>query len=239
MQSEKRKVRRGLLLALLALLAAAPTVAGAQQARADSIFTACLAADTATRWREVAAAWSARRGQPVSDPALRERLLALEKRDQEPRLVPGFADSARSPSFGARLAAIDSANAAELREIVARHGWPTASQVGIDGAEAAFLIAQHGPSIRPEALRLMLALPPGEVSPSNLATLHDRVLTSEGKPQRYGSQMQTGADGVLRFPPIEEPAGLDERRAAVGQMPFSAYLCVMRGIYGPDIPDPR
>ena len=52
----------------------------------------------------------------------------------------------------------------------------------------------------------------------------------------------TGSNGYARelgFDPIEDVEHLDERRAKVGMPPMSVYLCVMRGIYGRDLPDPR
>jgi hypothetical protein len=56
--------------------------------------------------------------------------------DQEPR-QPGYRNSAQvSVTVGAR-------NLARLKEIVEQHGWPTISLVGVDGAAAAFLLAQH------------------------------------------------------------------------------------------------
>jgi hypothetical protein len=118
-------------------------------------------------------------------------------------------------------------------QIVARVGWPTRTLVGVDGAAAAFAIAQHNDAIREQALRMMLALPGGEVNPSDLATLQDRVLTKAGKRQKYGTQLEQkpGTD-TLVFDPVEDMPNLDARRAAVGLMPVKTYICVLRGLYG-------
>jgi len=86
----------------------------------------------------------------------------------------------------------------------------------------------------------MQALPPGEVSPTDLAMLEDRVRVGDGLPQRYGSQLRPGEDGrTLRFDPIEELPGLEERRARVGLPPLAVYICMMRGMYGREIIAPQ
>lgn len=57
--------------------------------------------------------------------------------------------------------------------------------------------------------------------------LEDRVLVHQGKPQRFGSQFNAGPDGVFRFAPISDTVGLDARRAAVGMLPLSQYVCLL------------
>ncbi len=69
-----------LALGILALAAARPQAA--QAARADSAAQLCMAADTARRWKEVAMAWAIRPNDQGSNPALRQRLLELARRDQ-------------------------------------------------------------------------------------------------------------------------------------------------------------
>jgi hypothetical protein len=219
-------------LAVLASLAAAPALA--QQSAADSAVERCVAADTATRWKQVAAAARRAGDERGTDDSLRARLLALGRADQALR---ADADSMRSASYVRRMEEGDSANADALMEIVARHGWPTRSRVGREAASAAFLVAQHNPRIRGEALARMLALPPGEVDAQDLALLQDRVLVSEGKPQRFGSQFSSapGSPDVLELYPIEDIEHVDARRAEVGLFPLGTYLCIMRGVTGQEI----
>lgn len=223
------------------LLFAVPAMpARGQAASADSAEQRCMAADTATRWRAVAARWSAHNGEPAANDSLRRQLLALERRDQALRMVPDLLDSMKTPGFARRMAAADSANAAALTAIVDAHGWPTRSMVGVDGASAAFLIAQHNQRIQREALRRMLALPAGEVNPSSLALLQDRVLVNAGRPQVYGTQLKSSADGkALVFDSIADLADVDRRRARVGLPPMSVYMCLIRGMYGRKVVDPR
>jgi hypothetical protein len=68
-----------------------------------------------------------------------------------------------------------------------------------------------------------------EVCAAHLAYLEDRVRVAEGRPQRFGTQFHTDKRGSLvPATPIEEPEGLDERRAAAGLEPFAAYREAMR-----------
>ena len=56
--------------------------------------------------------------------------------------------------------------------------------------------------------------------PRDLAYLSDRVLMHRGQPQIYGTQYLV-KDGVLTLWAVREPAGLDERRAALGLQPVA------------------
>ena len=220
----------GFLLA--AVGAAAPARVSAQSTAADSTFTACMERDTSTAWQRMSQAWS--------NDALRRELVALGDSDQAVRHGLSLADSMRNPAFARRMAVRDSIDAAALTRIIARYGWPTRSMVGAKGADAAFLIAQHTASLQKTALRLMRALPRGEVSRTNLALLEDRVLVSEGKPQRYATQVSFSPDGKrMTFDPIADVAHLDARRAAAGLPPLTSYLCLMRVMYGREVADPR
>lgn len=221
----------------MVLLAAslAPAVARARQSHLDSIVTACTAGDTSTRWQQVLQAWQADTSPRWTNDSLRLALLALKRADQELRVVPNLTDSVRDTAFVRRLAARDAADSAALQAIMVRYGWPGRSLVGPDGASAAWQVVQHVFGLQHEALRQMRALPAGEVSPTDLAMLEDRVLVSDSQPQHYGTQL----DWEGQFQTIADVSHLDERRAAVGLPPLSVYLCMMRGFYGHDIKDPR
>ena len=111
-------------------------------------------------------------------------------------------------------------NADALAEIVDEHGWPGTRLVGEDGCEAAWLAAQHAIS-RPEHQRAFLAaledaVRRGDAPPRHQACLEDRIRFNERRPQRYGTVLDWGPDGELTAGPVEDPAGLDARRAAVG-----------------------
>jgi hypothetical protein len=184
----------------------------------------------------LAALFACARPEPPPEPAgsspLRDELIELGRRDQEVR--EGLTvDFAKDTAKLREMMRVDSANAARLAEIVREHGWPGKSEFGPDAAQAAFLIVQHSESLefRKEMLALMAAAAAkGEADMSDVATLSDRILNAEGKPQIYGTNFQI-RDGRLVPYPIADPARLDERRAAVGLPPMSVYVELLRQVY--------
>jgi hypothetical protein len=118
------------------------------------------------------------------------------------------------------VVAVDRDNTERLREVIGRHGWPGRQLAGDDGAHAAWLLAQHAPpELQEEWLPLLEdAVTRGDASPADLAYLRDRVLVHRGEPQLYGTQYLV-RDGVLELWTVRDPAGLDERRAALGLTP--------------------
>ncbi len=55
-----------------------------------------------------------------------------------------------------------------------------------------------------------------------MALVTDKLLVSEGKPQRFGTQFSL-RDGKAVMDPVEDPEHLDERRAKYGLMPMAEY----------------
>ena len=231
-------MRRRTLPILVLIGALSPVSVRAQAGAIDSIFTACAAKDTSTAWLAMTQRWSLDTGKWIDD-SLRGALIALGQADQATRDAPGIGDSIRDPGFVRRMNQGDSANAAALMAIVRRYGWPTRRLVGAAASHMAFLIAQHNPAIQHEALRLMQTAPSGEVSPTDVAMLEDRVRVSDSLPQRYGTQLSMTGTGPARFAPIEDPEHLDARRARAGLPPLAVYMCMMRGYTGREIINPR
>jgi hypothetical protein len=121
----------------------------------------------------------------------------------------------------------DGENLPWLKAVIAEHGWPGTSLVGTDGAQAAWLLAQHAdadPAFQRQCLDLLTAaVAAGEASERNLAYLTDRVLLAEGQPQVYGTQM-TNENGHYVPRNLRDPDSVDERRAAVGLGPIAEYM---------------
>ena len=130
---------------------------------------------------------------------------------------------------------VDRENLTRLKEIVEEFGWPTVAMVGKEGAQAAFLVVQHGVSDKPfmrKCLKLMKPLlESGEVGKPSYALLWDRTALQQGKKQRYGSQIMA-VDGKWQATDVEDPANLDKRRATMGLGPMTEYLKRIEEMYG-------
>lgn len=172
--------------------------------------------------------------RPPADPALRAEL--LHRRDEDQRLRRELVRQMNSkegvdPAFGDSVAALDRRNTARMKEILSEHGWPGRALVGADGSRAAWVLVQHADQDLPfqkRALELLgAAVKDGQASGRNLAFLTDRIRKHEGRPQVYGTQ--TEVVDCRRVPyRIEDPDGVDRRRAAVGLGPLHEYLELRR-----------
>jgi len=122
------------------------------------------------------------------------------------------------------MEAVHERHTARMREILAQYDWPTRQLVGVDGEEAAWLIVQHAigdPELQRQALPLLeQAATAGEAPSWQAAYLCDLIAYFEGRPQRYGTQLDTGADGYIDVYQLEDPAGVDQLRTAVGLGPL-------------------
>lgn len=188
----------------------------------------------------------------VKLPALREELLTRTIRDQKARMAwiektNEFAATGKSerdkqtPAEQAELSKLigavlqaDKENTTWLKAIVAKQGWPTISDIGKDGFNAAWLLVQHADADRPfqkQCLELMEKLPRNEVIPTNVAYLTDRVLVAEGKKQKYGTQF-TQVDGKHQPQPIEDEANVDKRRKELGLSTMAEYTRQIEKMYG-------
>jgi len=169
-----------------------------------------------------------------AEPALRAQLLEMARVDQQAR------KGVWSPAAIQHMGEVDAANLPQIKRIVAAHkGLPDADQVGADGVAAAWLLVQHAdrdPAFQAEVLaKLTPLIDKGQVSGQEMALLTDRVLVNQGRPQRYGSQLLP-VDGKWVPKPMEAPAQVDARRAAIGEMPLAAYVCVASRLLPPPAP---
>ena len=148
---------------------------------------------------------------------LQERLKQMLKVDQAVR-------TGDSISFE-KMAAADAAHRSEVLRIHEKYGWPAISLVGKEASSNYWLLVQH------QDLELQRQLLPdleraanlGEASKSNFAYLFDRVQVNSGKPQHWGSQAAC-KDGKPELSPVDDPAGLAQRRKELFMIPVDRYL---------------
>ena len=148
------------------------------------------------------------------------------------------ADGSLFEGYHPIMDALHKHNAARLRMIIDEHGWPGATLVGTDGAEAAWRIAQHAigePAFQRRCLALLHdAVERGDAPAWQAAFLEDRVRTFEGRGQLYATQFDVGADGRPVPYPIEDAEHVDERRAGVGLEPLAEQIAKARPEPPPD-----
>ena len=157
-------------------------------------------------------------GSEITEPEVRDELLAMMETDQAERTGEAVGS-----------VATDRERADRLAEIVDEHGWPTFDMVGVEGSTAAWVIAQHADfdvDYQREMLELMTAAVEDDgADPSELAYLVDRVAVNSGEPQTYGTQVRCVPEGgVAPATPLVDEAGVDALRAEVGLDPLADYF---------------
>lgn len=162
----------------------------------------------------------------MDDAAIAAELIALIAEDDRVRARLA-ATGALFEGHHPEMEAVHRANAARLRELVAAAGWPGRARVGDEAASAAWRIVQHAIG-EPDLLRAMLpvvaaAAARGDADPAEAAMLDDRVRVLEGRPQRYGTQVDWDDAYAAMVPSVgvEAPEDVDARRAAVGLPPMT------------------
>lgn len=172
-----------------------------------------------------------------------ERELARRLAGPSMPLIAAIADWPEAPAEAAALLEVNAANVAHLGEIIEEIGWPGLRLVGADGADAAWMLAQHAD--RANDLRrgwleaLSAAVQAGDADPRHLATMADRTQVVAGEPQQYGTIVMLAEDGEVEFPvPVADAGRLDERRLRLGLPSLAAdapYLADGDLVpYGPD-----
>ncbi len=176
------------------------------------------------------------------DQAVREEVVRLSQQ------MPPAVDSLMAAY--ARMQAVDAENQRVVSDLLEGDGWPEG--ISDEASETIWLVIDHADL---EMQRRWMPLieeqmAAGRVSKSSYATLLDRMLMREKRPQRYGTQtvsftrMVEGDSSRMERQcwlwPVEEPARLDSLRDAMGLMPIGEYLRAVEEVYGsPCRWDPR
>ncbi|HEY9105177.1 MAG TPA: carboxypeptidase-like regulatory domain-containing protein [Roseateles sp.] len=149
------------------------------------------------------------------DQAARQALQAAQQQGDAPRIEKTERD----------MQEVGRANQAQLAQWLQARDFPRAADVGFDGVGAFWLLLQHAPDLMAPCLpQLRAAAAAGELQRSNLALSEDRLAMVQGRPQRYGSQLQPGKDGKLEVYPLLDPAKVDAWRAERDLEPLADYL---------------
>ena len=159
---------------------------------------------------------------------LRDDLLEMARLDRTVRAELAASGELFGAGYEPRMASVHERNARRLLRIIESVGWPGTDLVGPDGAEAAWIVLQHAiaePDLLRRALPLLRAAArEGRACPRHAALLEDRIRFFEGRPQRYGTQLDWDAEGNLSPGDVEDPQRLDERRRAIGLPPLAEHI---------------
>ena len=158
----------------------------------------------------------------------------------EPALYALWAKQSDAPAIVLRAVAFRKATDAQLRDIVARHGWPRRAGVGDRAAAGFFFLFGHADDDNSWRLTQRATLErvarEDAVTPRLYAHLVDRLADVAGEPQVYGSIMgsdKTPGSAKLYAPLVDDVKAADARRAAIGLPTVEADLAKFRA--GADI----
>ena len=167
---------------------------------------------------------------------LKSQLLEMGRKDQEVRqrlgvLLRQSPTLLRSPSpdltaLTTEMSHIDADNLHALEQIIARYGWPRSQDVGVEASGAAWVVLQHSPPEYQEKYFPLLkaAVTTGSIRADQVAMLEDRILVSQKKKPKYGTQVVSNANGEPEVYPVENPDELATLRESVGMPPMAEYL---------------
>ncbi|HET9371257.1 MAG TPA: DUF6624 domain-containing protein [Vicinamibacterales bacterium] len=160
--------------------------------------------------------------RPPANPELRDRISALVEADQAAR-PQGTPDLEK-------MAAADRKTAGPLKAIFDRYGVPTFELVGVRAAKDFVVMVQHQPA---EFRRVVLPklknnVDAGQADPASYATVYDRTQRDQGKRQLYGQHFECAGGKDFEVAPMEDPDGVNLRRARLGLMRLEMYGELLR-----------
>jgi hypothetical protein len=162
---------------------------------------------------------------------IRQQLLAMAADDR--RVLAELTETGEiHRGYAERMEEVHRRNARALLAIVHEHGWPGRTLAGEDGMHAAWLVLQHAvgePDVQRGCLPLLLdAARRGEATPAQVAYLEDRIAFFERRPQRFGTQFDWDEHGMMSPWTLDDPDGVEARRAAVGLPPLAERVAQAR-----------
>ena len=167
--------------------------------------------------------------EPCRFPEARQRLLEMLEKDQWVRTEADFSQA----STHQRVNQIDYDNYQNLRQILETIKSPSVDNIGNDGAQAVFLIAQHSAfdiAFMEEVLDLMQECAETDKDSTyylGIPYLIDRLKMIKGQEQVYGTQFVQLSNSEHVPYPIEDEKNVDKRRSQYGLEPLEDYKVTM------------
>ena len=195
--------------------------------------TACAQTQKWEQQEEARAQKLIKKNGPGSDTALKKRLASMMAEDQGIRRREINALPKERPELLRQMDKTDAKLTAELKQIVAAHGWPTIALVGARASQGAAVILIHSPDHRWQGELLpglQKLVQEKKIFGSDIATLTDKILVARHAPQKFGTQFNF-ANGKMLMEPVEDPEHLEERRALYGLPPMDLYRKMLSDMY--------
>lgn len=169
------------------------------------------------------------------DKPLRRKLLMIEKTDQEVRMVYLSAhnsiphDSIAEAEALKEMQRVDKINQEQICKILDSRGLVGKDKVG-NAVGVFWTIIQHSDlATQKKYLPLFQeGAQKGDIAKEGIAMMEDRINMFEGKPQRYGSQIEEDEHGNPRLYKLLDESKVDEWRSEMGMEPLKDYLRKMR-----------
>ena len=171
-------------------------------------------------YEELSDSFEVRSRQWHYDLELKNTLESIFERDQYDRLLwsqavknnPG--DTERNERLARRALMTDSLNLVLVGDILSQYGFPRKESVGDFANQAVCLVFQHANLDYQKRFlpQLEAAVSRGDIAPVFLALLRDRIDVREGRPQRYGTQI----DDKGNLAPLLDASRVNQWRQEVG-----------------------
>ena len=138
----------------------------------------------------------------------------------------------KSPISWEELQRVDEKHYPEIVRIYEHYGWPRISAVGEEAAHNYWLLVQHSKEEFQDKVLpgLKRAVDDGDGSKVDYAYLYDRVMVRAGKPQHWGTQGGGCENGKTSLDPVDDPAGLAQRRKELHLMPIDQYVAILNSM---------
>lgn len=168
---------------------------------------------------------------------LYEQLLAMAEEDQTVRqaYIQAYYSGTKEQqdSLLAQMLRTDTLHMQFVDSLLTARGWISRDVVG-EANSTIWLVVQHyGLDMWKKYLPIFQdAAANGELDRGAVAMLEDRILTTEGQPQRYGTQCYRDENGT-HFSPIADTLHLDSLRASVGLCPMAEYALQIGAEWSP------
>lgn len=141
-----------------------------------------------------------------------ETIIEMAQIDQAARFAAVKAKAEGLKPENLLIYAIDSLHNYRIKELIKRYGYPRLRTVGEEALRSFWLLVQHQDhdlDLQKECLKRC------DFGPEERALLTDRILLAEGKPQKYGTQLNAPIPDISKVNTARKKIGLPKLKNPV------------------------